>query len=39
MTYAFILTAVFLASGTALIMVMNRLWPSGKATSKINTAG
>ena len=39
MTYAFILTAVFLASGTALIMVMNRLWPSGKATSKMPTAG
>jgi Na+/proline symporter len=39
MTYAFILTAVFLASGAALIVVMNRLWPSGKAKSKVPAAG
>jgi Na+/proline symporter len=39
LTYAFILTAVFLASGTILLRVMNRLWPDSKDPAKTPAAG
>jgi len=37
--YAIVLFAVFLASGTALLKVMNRLWPNGKNATKTPAAG
>jgi SSS family solute:Na+ symporter len=39
LTYAFILTAVFLASGAILLRVMNRLWPDSKDPAKTPAAG